>query len=173
MEKTVFSIRKSFLLPLGLVVLLALALLISCLLLGLPTAKTVILGVLLLPAVVLFAESSKRRVSIDDKGVQVDKLFRSKRLNYVDLTSIDTVRVRKRAFVSLSSEADFVIISNSYAGFSTLLKLLLEKAPQPVISDETRQLANDPPEKNSDIFSAWLAVAVLALILYVQLRGAF
>lgn len=172
MEKTVFTIRKNFLLPLGLVVLLTLTLLISCISQGLPLAKTIILGIFLLPVVVLFAESSRRKVSIDAKGVQIDKLFRSKRLNYAELTSIDTVRVRKRAFVSLSSEEDFMILSNSYANFSNLLKLLVEKAPQPVISEETRQLAANPPGKSSDIFSAWLAVAVLILILYVQLGGA-
>ncbi len=173
MDKTSFTIRKNFLLPLGLVVLLTLALLISCVALGLPPAKTIILGAFLLPVIILFAESNRRRVTIDDQGVQIDKLFRSKRLRYTELTSIDTVRVRKRAFVSLSSEEDFVIFSNSYADFGRLLKLLLEKAPQPVISEETRQLAEDPPEKSSDIFSAWLAVGILLLILYVQLRGAF
>ena len=173
MEKSTFRIRKSFLLPLGLVVLLTLALLISCILMGLPLAKNIILGAFMLPVVILFAESSCRRVSIDEDGVQIDKLFRSKRLNYPELTAIDTVRVRKRAFVSLSSEEHFFIFSNSYANFGALLKLLLEKAPPPVVSAETRELAANPPEKSSDIFSAWLAVAILILILYVQLRGAF
>ena len=173
MKQTIFRIRRSFLLPLGLVVLLTLALLLSCILLGLPLAKTIILGAFLLPVMILFAESICRRVRIDDRGVQVDKLFRSKRLNFTELTSIDTVRVRKRAFVSLSSEEDFVILSNSYAEFSRMLQLLLEHAPQPVISEETRQLADNPPEKSSDIFSAWLAVGILVLILYVQLKGAF
>jgi len=163
MEKRIFSIRTNFLIPLGLVVFLAGVLLISCLFLHLPLTKTLILAIFLLPAAVLFAED----------GILVNKLFRSKRLKYEDLTSIDTVLVRKRAFISLSTEEDFIILSNSYDHFGLLLKLLLEKAPEQVISEETRQLAIKPPEKSSDIFSAWVAVAVLLLILYVQLRGAF
>jgi hypothetical protein len=173
MEESSYRIRKNFLIPLGLVVLLTLILLICCLYLQLPQAKIMILTVFLLPTCLLFAESSLRRVSIGEDGILVNKLFRSKQLKYHELTSIDTVLVRKRAFVSLSTEEDFIILSNSYDHFGLLLKQLLGKAPEHVISDETRQLAVKPPEKSSDIFSAWLAVVVLLLILYVQLRGAF
>lgn len=173
MEQPTFSIRKSFLLPLGLVVLLTLALLISSIVLQLPIAKIMILLVFLLPAAVLFLESWLRQVVFEDDGILVRKLLRSKRLSYSDLSSIDTVLVRKRAFVSLSSEEDFVILSNSYDHFGEMLKQLLARVPAQAVSEETRQLAVKPPEKSSDIFSAWLAVAVLLLILYVQLRGAF
>jgi len=173
METNIFTIRKSFLIPLGLVVLLTLVLLISCIFLQLPLAKTLILGAFILPAIILFAESSRRRIRIGETSIQFDKLFRSKQLNYQQLTSIDTVLVRKRAFVSLSTEEDFVMLSNSYDHFGSLLKQLLAKVPESIISEETRQLASNPPEKSSDIFSVWVAVAVLALIIYVQLRGAF
>ncbi|SHJ08448.1 hypothetical protein SAMN02745165_01524 [Malonomonas rubra DSM 5091] len=173
METQSFSIRKSFLLPLGLVVLLTLTLLVCCILLQVPLAKTLILAAFTIPVIALFIESSLRRVTIDEKGVQIDKPLRSKRIDYGELTAVDTVLVRKRAFISLSSEADFIIISNGYADFGRLVNLLLERSPEKTISDETRQMANNPPEKSSDVFSAWIAVAVLVLIIYVQLRGAF
>jgi len=173
METYSFKIRKSFLLPLGLVMLLTLVLLLCCILLPVPLAKTLILAAFTIPVIALFIESALRRVSIDDKGVQIDKPLRSKRIDYPDLTAVDTVLVRKRAFISLSSENDFIIISNSYADFGRLTNLLLERAPANTISDETRQMATNPPEKSSDVFSAWIAVAVLVLIIYVQLRGAF
>lgn len=173
METDSFSIRKSFLLPLGLVVFLTLVLLVCCVILKVPLAKILILGTFTIPAILLFIESSQRRVSIDDEGVQIHKPLRNKRINFSEMTAIDTVLVRKRAFVSLSSEADFIIFSNGYANFGALLNALLAKAPAKVISEETRQMANNPPEKSGDVFSAWVAVAVLVLIIYVQLRGAF
>lgn len=173
METNIFTIRKSFLIPLGLVVLLTLVLLISCIFLQLPLAKILILGAFILPVIIIFAESCRRRICLGETTIQFDKLFRSKQLRYQDLTSIDTVLVRKRAFVSLSTEADFVMLSNSYANFGSLLQKLLLRVPESVISEETRQLASNPPEKSSDIFSVWVAVAVLILIIYVQFRGAF
>lgn len=173
MEPSIYSIRKSFLLPLGLVVLLSFTLLVSALVLQLPIAKTIILVAFLLPVCVVFAESSLRKVYVTEDAVKVNKLFRSKRLSYAELTAIDTIQVRKRAFVSLSSENDFMILSNSYDHFGLLLQQLVARAPEAVVSDETKQLAENPPQKCSDVFSAWLAVAVLALIIYVQLRGMF
>ncbi len=71
MEPSIYSIRKSFLLPLGLVVLLSVTLLCSALLLGLPPAKVIILCAFLVPVCILFIESSVRRVKIDETSVQV------------------------------------------------------------------------------------------------------
>ncbi|MCK5912550.1 MAG: PH domain-containing protein [Desulfuromusa sp.] len=173
MDSSTYTIRKTFLIPLGLAVLLSFILLASALFLQLPTAKTIILAAFLLPVCVIFAESSFRKVSVTDDAIRVNKLFRSKRLSYAELTAIDTIQVRKRVFVSLSSEEDFMILSNSYDQFGLLLKQLLSKVPANVVSNETKQLAENPPKKCSDIYSAWLAVAVIALIIYVQLRGAF
>lgn len=173
MEPTTYSIRKSFLLPLGLVVLLSFILLFSALFLSLPLAKVIILGAFLVPVCLLFAESSLRRVKVGDSSVEVHKLLRNKQIDYSELTSVDTIQVRKRAFVSLSSENDFLILSNSYDHFGQMLKQLVQKAPNSVVSDETREMADNPPSKCSDVFSAWLAVAVLALIIFVQLRGVF
>jgi len=173
MEASIYTIRKNFLIPLGLAVLLSFILLASAFFLQLPMVKIIILVGFLLPICVIFAESSLRKVYVTDNAVEVKKIFRRKHLDYADLTAIDIIQVRKRIFVSLSSEEDFMILSNSYDQFGLLLKQLLDKVPETVISDETRQLAENPPKRCSDIFSAWLAVAVLTLIVYVQLRGVF
>lgn len=173
MVSSVYSIRKSFLIPLGLVVLLSSLLLVTAIILQLPMAKTIILAAFLLPACILFAESCARRVSIGEANIRVSKLLRGKQLSYADLTAVDTIQVRRRVFVSLSSENDFMILSNSYDRFGDLVRQLVDRLPEGVVSEETRALAENPPQKCSDVFSAWLAVAVLALIIYVQLRGAF
>lgn len=172
MESSLYSIRKNFLFPLGLVVLLSIILLITAIFLNLPLAKIIILSAFLIPVFLLFIESSLRRVQIGDSSLQVNKLFRKKKMNYEELTAIDTIRVRKRAFISLSSENDLLILSNSYEHFGHMIRELIQKVPTSVVSEETRELAEHPPSKCSDVFSAWLAVAVLALIIFVQLRGA-
>ncbi len=168
-----FRIRKSFLIPLGLIVLLSLILLISAIYLDLPRAKIIILGILVVPAGLFFAESVTRTVYLEENAIRVRKLLRSKLLSFSELVSVDIILVRKRAFLSLSSDDDFIIISNSYENFGSLLQQLVRQVPETVISEETRLLAQKPPVKGSDVFSVWLAVVVLALIIYVQLRGLF
>ncbi|PLX87570.1 MAG: hypothetical protein C0618_06365 [Desulfuromonas sp.] len=172
MEPREFRIRKTFLLPLGLVLLFSLALLVVCVVQQQPTAKLVILCAMLVPVCLLFIESSLRRVELEEEALVVRKLFRNKRLVYTDVTSVDTVLVRKRAFLSISTEPDFVILSNSYANFSALVTQLLKRVPEAAIAPETKQMAQAPPQKSGDIVSAWFAAGLLLLILYVQFGGA-
>ena len=171
MEKSTYTIRKNFLLPLGLIVLLSFILLISAIYLHLPLAKIIILGIFLLPVSIIFIESSRRKVNVTSEDIEINKLFRSKKLSYAELTDIDTIQVRKRVFISLSSENDFIIISNSYERFGQMVQQLVAAVPANIVSEKTRQIADNPPKKCSDIFSAWVTVAVLILIIFVQFRG--
>lgn len=166
-----FSIRRSFLFPLGLLLVLTGALLVLCVVRGEPTAKILILGFIMLPVVILFVESVFRRTVLTADGVHVFKLLRQKELKFAELTAVETVRVRKRVFLTLCADDDFLIISNAYANFPGLVQTLLARVPAAVISEETKQMAAAPPAKSTDVISCWLAVALLAFILYIQLGG--
>jgi uncharacterized membrane protein len=167
-----FVIRKVFLVPLGLLLLLTLLLLAVVINQGQPTSKIIILGLIILPVAILFLESISRRVYIDAQGVTVARFLRKRTIAFADLTAIDTLQVRKRAFITLSTEEQFLILSNAYANFPELVRALLTHVPEGVVSAETRQMAKAPPVKSTDVISCWLAVALLAIILYLQLRGA-
>jgi hypothetical protein len=170
---TQFKIRKNFLLALSLTSLLLVTLLLVCILQQQATGKILILAAIMLPVLGLLAESWRRKISINEDSVVACRLFRQKRLPFNEITSVDTVKVRRRVFVSISTEADFLIFSNNYDHFERLIALLRERLPPAVISEETRTLAKDLPHKSSDLFSIWLAVVVLLLILYSQLGGTF
>ncbi|PLX82994.1 MAG: hypothetical protein C0617_12945 [Desulfuromonas sp.] len=166
-----FAIRKAFLIPLGLLLLLSVSLFAVCLVQGEPTGKVVILGVIILPVAVLFVESAFRRAEVSDRGVTVFKFLRQGALSFDAMTSVDTVQVRKRAFLTLSAGEDFLILSNAYADFPGLVNALLARVPQETVSEETQKMAAAPPVKSTDIVSCWLAVALMGLILYIQLGG--
>jgi len=167
-----FVIRRSFVLPLGLMIVLTLALMVVCVVQGQPIAKAVILGVLLLPMAALFLESAFRRLVVTDEGITAYKLFRQKTVLFPDVTSLESVRVRSRVFLTLSMGADdFLIISNSYAGFPDLVKLLVNAVPKGTVTEETEQLAHKPPVKQADVFTAWFAVVALIYVLIAQFRG--
>ena len=168
-----FSIRKAFLFPLGLLLFLSLTLLAVCVIQGQPRAKILILGFMLLPITALFIESAFRRTVIDDREVTVFKFLRRKSLRFADVTSLETVQVRKRAFLTLSAGDDFQIFSNAYDSFPTLVEVLLARVPPHAVSEETRAMAESPPVKSADIVSCWLGVVLLSLILYIQLGGRF
>ncbi|PLX93629.1 MAG: hypothetical protein C0621_07045 [Desulfuromonas sp.] len=166
-----FRIRKAFLIPLGLLLLLCLTLLGVCIVHKEPLAKCLILIFLLLPIVVLFLESLFRRIEVDKEHVVAHRLLRRKRLAFAELSEIETVMVKRRAFITLCAGDDFLIISNAYSRFPELVAALLAPADETVVSETTREMAKEPPMKSSDIVSAWLAVGLLLFILYSQLVG--
>ena len=168
-----FKIRKKFIFALGLTSLLLVTLLIVCIIQQEATGKTLILGVIMLPVLAFFIESWRRQLSLTDDAVIACRLFRTKRLPFSEITSVDTVKVRRRVFVSINTEADFLIFSNNYDHFDQLISQLQERLPQNVISAETRTLIDESPHKSNDLFSVWLAIVVLILIIYIQLGGTF
>ena len=168
-----FRIRKAFLLPLGLLLFLTCCLLVVCIILGQPVAKIVILCMILIPVTVLFSESARRHAQVDENGLTVFKLFRKKTMEFADVTAVETVLVRKRAYLTLCADDDFLILSNAYADFPKMVEVLLQRVPEQSISEETKKMAEAPPVKSTDIISCWLAVVLVGLILYIQLGGKF
>ncbi len=163
-----FRIRRVFLLPLGLLLAVSLALLAVVILQGQTGGKIIILGIMIIPVAVILVESLARRAEVGDDAVTVHKFLRDKSLRYADLTEVESVVVRKRAFLSLSTEEHFLIISNAYDDFPRLVQTLLARVPAGVITEQARAMAANPPTKSSDIVSCWLAVALMSLILAVQ-----
>jgi hypothetical protein len=168
-----FVVRRTFLLPLGLLLVLCLALFVIVQAKGEPTGKVIILACIILPVAILFLESVFRKAVIGTDGITVYKLLRQKEIRFADVTSVDTVLVRRRAFITLSAGDDFLILSNAYANFPALVKEMLDRIPSPLVSAETLEMAAAPPSKSTDIVSCWLAVLLVALILYIQSGGHF
>jgi hypothetical protein len=164
-----FVIRRSFLLPLGLLLVLLVALFGVCLAQGEPPFKVGLLGLIIVPLAILFAESASRRITIDAEGIAVRKLLRRASLRFAELTEVETIRVRRRVFLTLCAGDDFLILSNGYADFPALVRTLLERVPAAAVSAETRRMVEAPAVKNSDVVVCWLVVALLAFILYSQL----
>ncbi|MBW2187852.1 MAG: hypothetical protein JRG71_16185 [Deltaproteobacteria bacterium] len=155
-----FRIRKAFLFPLGILVIEIVALLASCIIFEQPVAKSVILGVMILPVLILFVECLFRSTTIDSETI----MTRS------DISEVETIQVKKRAFVTLCAGDDFLIFSNAYSKFPTMVNTLLSYLPEEVITEETAAMASEPPRKSTDILSCWLAAALMGFILYAQLK---
>ncbi len=168
-----FRIRRAFLLPLGLLLALSVALLIITLLQGQSTGKVIVLSALIIPVAGIFLESATRSAEIGPEAITIHKFLRNRTLRYDEVTEIEAVVVKKRAFLSISSEAHFMIISNAYEDFPTLTQSLLSHVPDEAVTDQAQKMAANPPVKSSDIVSCWIAAALMALILAVQLYGRF
>lgn len=170
--KRSFVIRPSFVLPMALLIILTMALLVVCVVQGQPIAKVIILAGLIMPLLVLFVESAFRRVVVEQEGVTAFRPFRQRQISFADVTSLESVQVRSRVFLTLvAGPDDFLIISNSYQDFPALVEELIAAVPEGTVSEETRQLAQQPPRRHADVFTAWFAVVALVYVLIAQFRG--
>lgn len=170
-ESRTFFIRRAFVVPMGLVIVLTIALLVICILQGQPVAKVIILAGLILPMATLFVESAFRRIVVDPEAVTAYRPFRQRQVRFADVTSLESVRVRNRVFLTLvAGEDDFLIISNSYADFPALLHCLADAVPAGTVTEETKELMKKPPLRQADVFTAWFAVIALAYVLIAQFK---
>lgn len=166
-----FVIRRAFVLPMGLVVALTISLLVVCIIQGQPIAKIIILVFLIVAQTVLFVECAFRRLVVEPDGITAFRPFRQRAVCFADVTSLETVQVRNRVFLTLTAgDDDFLIISNAYAGFPALIECLVAAVPEGTVTEETQQLAKKPPVRQADIFTAWFAVIALGYVLLAQFK---
>ena len=164
-----YRIRNSFVLPLGLVVLLCLVLAAIVIIQEQPSAKLLVVGCALLPLGYLLFECVVRRIEIDSDGLRLIRLGRVRAFTWGEITSVETVRVRQRAFLTINAgDDDFLIIANMYAGFDRLLGAVLERVPTAAISEETQLLAKAPPVKHSDIVLLWGLALMMIYLIFAQ-----
>jgi uncharacterized membrane protein len=163
-----YRIRTSFLLPLGLVVVLCLVLTAIVIIQQQPAVKLLVVGCALLPLGYLFFECVVRRIEIDSDGLRMIRLGRVRAFAWSEITAVETVQVRQRAFLTINAGEEFLIVANMYAGFARLLSTVLERVPAATISEETRTLAQAPPVKHSDIVILWGLVLMMAYLIYAQ-----
>ncbi len=167
-----FVIRQTFVVPMGLLMVLMVSLFVVCISQGQPLAKVIILALFILPIAALFVESAFRRVVIDQDGITAFRPFRQRQVLFADVTSLETIKVRSRVFITLmAGDDDFIIISNSYGGFPALLEALIAAVPEGTVTEETQQLAKQPPRRHADTFTVWFAVLALIYVLIAQFRA--
>ena len=167
-----FVIRRSFVVPMGLVVALTISLLIVCIIQGQPIAKIIILAVLIVAQTVLFVECTFRRLVVEPDGITAFRPFRQRVVRFADVTSLETVQVRSRVFLTLTAGDDvFLIITNAYADFPALVKCLVAAVSAGAVTEETQQMAKKPPVRQADIFTAWFAVIALGYVLLAQFKA--
>lgn len=163
-----YVIRRAFLIPLGLVIALCLTLGGVVIFQHQPGAKLLVLAVVILPLLFVFVECAFRRIELDETGIRAFRLGRLRTILWSEITALETVRVRQRAFLTICAGEEFIIVSNMYSGFPQLTQKVLELTPASAISEETRQMALAPPMKHSDIVILWLLTGMMAWLVSVQ-----
>jgi hypothetical protein len=168
MSESTYKTRKSFLIPLGLDTALLFVLLMISLCTGNFPVETIILVIIFIPIFYLFMESSIRQVSVEAHGIKIKKLFRGKKLEWKDITNVDSMVVRKKVYLLLTTTKGFHVLTNTYEEFTSLVKAITDHIDEAKVETRVRDMVDTPVRRVSDILMAWVAVVIIAAVILIK-----
>jgi len=169
MATSVYRIRQALKFPLALDSILLLILILLSIFVKGSTSERILLIVVFIPLLYLCLEANTRRVETQGETIRLTRLFRTKELNWSDITDVGVVMMRTKVYAVLTTTKGFHVLSNSYENFYGLLKSIVDHVEKERIEKEVLNLLESPVENRTNIFSAWAAAAFFCVIIFFKL----
>jgi len=168
MSESTYKTRKAFLIPFILDTLLLFVLVLVSLFTDSFPAETIILVFIFIPLFYVFIESLIRRTSVGERGIKIKKLFREKKLEWKDITNVDAMIIRKKVYLLLTTTKGFHVLTNTHEKFTTLVKDIVNRINEEKVEIRVRDMVNKPVRRVADILVAWIAVVILATVIFMK-----
>lgn len=170
MSKSVYTIRRAFLLPLGVDTVLLFGLLVLSLLSGSKT-ETLVFFIFFFPSLYLFLECFLRRVTVDETGIVLRRLWREKSVPWEGITHVGGLSLHKKVYILLTTVKGFLIVSNAYGDFSGLAAGIVSHVDPENVEEEVRQSVGRSPSGMAHIAMAWIAALFMIGILTIKIMS--
>lgn len=168
MFKRSFKIKKAFLVPLGLDAFLLLCLVLISLLPQGTAMERLVFTIFFLPTLYLFAESLWRRVTVDEAGITIRKLWREKVASWGEITHVGCLNLHKKVYILLTTVKGFFIVSNAYNGFPSLVEEIVGRVDAEKVEEEVRLLSGRSPVGIAHVVLTWVAAALMLGIILTK-----
>ena len=163
-----YRIRKAFLVPLGLDVVLLFSLFLMALLLNGDTAERLVFALFFFPAGYLFLECLRRQVTVGEGGLVIRKLWSEKAVSWDEITHVGGLTLHKKVYLLLTTVKGFFIVSNAFEGFSALAEEIAAHCGSEKVEEEVRLQADRSAAGIAPVISAWIAAAVMIGIVLLK-----
>jgi hypothetical protein len=161
-------IRSAILVPLSLDVVLLFSLFLMSLFLNGDTAERLVFTLFFLPACYLFLECLRRRVTVDQGGLVIRKLWFEKAVSWDEITHVGVLTLHRKVYLLLSTVKGFFIVSNAFEGFPALAEEIAARVGLEKVEEEVRLRADRPVTRITPIVSAWIAATVMIGIIILK-----
>jgi hypothetical protein len=169
MSQHIYMIRKAFLIPLGVDVSLLFCLVVISLLPQGSAVERLVFTIFFIPSLYIFFECLYRRVTVDEGGIAIQKLWRKKWVPWEGITHVGGLSIHKKVYILLTTVQGFFIVSNAYGGFSALTEEIVSHVDPEKVEDEVRLQAGRSPSGIVHIAMAWLAAAFMVGIILIKM----
>jgi len=168
MSQRSFTIKKAFLVPLGIDAFLLLCLVLISLLPQGTAMERLVFTIFFLPTLYLFFESLLRRVTVDENGITIRKLWRRKAASWAEVTHVGCLNLHKKVYILLTTVKGFFIVSNAYRGFPALVEEIVGRVDAERVEEEVRLLRGCSPAGIAHVVLTWVAAALMLGIILTK-----
>jgi hypothetical protein len=164
-----YTIRRAYLIVLGLDAFLLFCLFSISLLMNGDSMENLILMLFFLPALVLFLECRFRRVTVVEEGLAIRKLGRSKTLSWDEITRVGYLILRRKVYLLLTTVKGFFVISNAFQGFPGLVEEVVAHVEPDRVEQDVRLQAGRSMKGVANIVAAWVAAVLMMAMILIKL----
>jgi hypothetical protein len=166
MENTVYKVDSKMKPPVILAMLAGMVLIV----LSIIGSRNFLFLIVLTPFLYLGLEILARKIIVDSKGITIQKVLRSKRLDWLDIQNVDAVRSGSKTFLILqTSSVRPVLITNSIASFQDLANTIVQRIPSDKVSETAREISQSSPRKLWPLIQAWLVCVIFWIVMVGKL----
>jgi len=169
MSPQTFKIRREILVPFGIIAVLMLILLVMALAGKGSVMERTVLAVITLTITALFLEARNRRVTMTDQGVSFRKFLQGKDISWGDISHVGCVIVRSKVYLLLTTTRGFMILSNAYGDFVSLIGEIVQHIDPDKVDEDVRNQVENHVKNRTDIVSLWIAVTIIFAMIILKL----
>ncbi len=164
-----YKVRKHFLVPFCIDVALLFILLVISFLTESTQTERIVLALVFLPLLLILLESASRETTIAETGITIKKFMRTKKLTWEDITNLDTMSVRKKVYLLLTTTRGFYILANSHENFTSMVRDIVDGVGREKVEERVHGMIAHPVKRLSDIMSSWIAAFILVGALFLKI----
>jgi hypothetical protein len=169
MSQHIYSIRRAFFIPLGVDAFLLFCLFVISLLKEGSTTERFVFMFFFFPSGYLFLECFFRRITVDEGGIILRRLWREKSVPWEGITHIGGLSLHKKVYILLTTVSGFFIVSNAYEGFSELTEEIVSHVDLTRVEEEVRLQSRGSPSGIAHVAMAWVAAVFMVGIILLKM----
>jgi hypothetical protein len=169
MSVNAYRVRKQFFIPFTLDIILLFFLIVLSFFTKSIAAEKIILVLIFIPLFYIFLESLSLETTISATGIRIKKFLRKKDLLWDDITNVDTMMLRKKVYLLLTTTKGFYILANSHENFTSMVEDIAEHVDSEKVETNVRGIIEEPIKRLSDIISSWLAAIILIAVIFLKI----
>ena len=164
----IYKIRKAFLIPFSITIMLLFILLLISLFAG-QKWEQIILSFLFLSSLACGIEMSRRQMIVSEEGLQIKKFFRTNNFSWPEITQLAVVVMRNKAYFLLTTTNGFHIFSNLFENHALLIRSIMDNLEEERIELEIKNYLEHPVERRSLVVMSWVTVIIVIAIIFSKL----